>query len=89
MAFDGLVISALTDEFARCLTGGRINKIYQPESDELILTIKNNGNNYRLLLSASASLPLAYLTENNKNNPAIAPNFCMLLRKHMYKEADC
>ncbi len=83
MAFDGLVISALTDEFARCLTGGRINKIYQPESDELILTIKNNGNNYRLLLSASASLPLAYLTENNKNNPAIAPNFCMLLRKHI------
>ena len=83
MAFDGLVISALTDDFARCLTGGRINKIYQPESDELILTIKNNGNNYRLLLSASASLPLAYLTENNKNNPAIAPNFCMLLRKHI------
>lgn len=83
MAFDGLVISALTDEFASCLTGGRINKIYQPESDELILTIKNNGNNYRLLLSASASLPLAYLTENNKNNPAIAPNFCMLLRKHI------
>lgn len=83
MAFDGLVISALTDEFSRKLTGGRINKIYQPESDELILTIKNNGNNYRLLLSASASLPLAYLTENNKSNPAIAPNFCMLLRKHI------
>ena len=48
MAFDGLVISALTDEFSGALTGGRINKIYQPESDELILTIKNNGNNFEI-----------------------------------------
>lgn len=83
MAFDGLAISNLVYEFDRLLTGGRINKIYQPENDELILTIKNNGSTYRLLLSASASLPLAYLTESNKSNPAIAPNFCMLLRKHL------
>ena len=83
MAFDGLVIAALTDEFSRALTGGRIQKIYQPEADELMITIKNERTNYRLLLSASASLPLAYFTENTKANPAVAPNFCMLLRKHL------
>lgn len=83
MAFDGLTISNLVYEFDRLLSGGRINKIYQPENDELILTIKNNGSTYRLLLSASASLPLAYITQTNKANPAIAPNFCMLLRKHI------
>lgn len=83
MAFDGIVIAALTDEFKRRLTGGRIHKIYQPESDELILTIKNQKENIRLLLSASASLPLAYITGENKQNPLSAPNFCMLLRKHI------
>ena len=66
MAFDGFVVAALTDEFSRTLTGGRIQKIYQPESDELILTIKNERTNYKLLLSASASLPLAFFTENPK-----------------------
>ena len=83
MAFDGFVVAALTDEFSRTLTGGRIQKIYQPESDELILTIKNERTNYKLLLSASASLPLAFFTENPKPNPMTAPNFCMLLRKHL------
>lgn len=83
MAFDGLVIAALTDEFSRALTGGRIQKIYQPEADELMITIKNERTNYKLLLSASASLPLAYFTENAKPNPMTAPNFCMLLRKHL------
>lgn len=83
MAFDGLVIAGLTDEFSRALTGGRIQKIYQPENDELIITIKNERTNYKLLLSASAALPLAYFTESTKPNPMTAPNFCMLLRKHL------
>ncbi len=83
MAFDGLVIANLTHELKRELCGGRINKIYQPEGDELVLTIKNNRTNFRLLISASASLPLVYLTEESQNNPLTAPNFCMLLRKHL------
>ena len=83
MAFDGLVIANLAHELKSALCGGRINKIYQPENDALVLTIKNNRNNYRLLLSASASLPLVYLTEESQNNPLTAPNFCMLLRKHL------
>lgn len=83
MAFDGITIAALKAEFIDTLFNGRIYKIAQPEPDELLLTIKNNSNQYRLLLSASASLPLAYLTEENKPSPLQAPGFCMLLRKHI------
>jgi predicted ribosome quality control (RQC) complex YloA/Tae2 family protein len=83
MAFDGITIAALTAELKEKLEGGRIYKIAQPEKDELLLTIKNNGNQYRLILSADASLPLLYLTEDNKKSPMNAPNFCMLLRKHI------
>ena len=83
MAFDGITIANITKEFSDKLTGGRIRKIAQPENDELILTIKAAEGTYRLLMSASASLPLIYLTENNKPSPMTAPNFCMLLRKHI------
>lgn len=83
MAFDGIVIANLVWELNTRLIDGRINKIYQPENDAIVLTIKNNRNNYRLLLSASPSLPLVYLTEDTGTNPMVAPNFCMLLRKHI------
>lgn len=83
MAFDGITIANITKELSETLPGGRIYKIAQPESDELLLTIKNNGGQYRLLLSADASLPMVYLTENNKPSPMTAPGFCMLLRKHL------
>jgi len=83
MAFDGITIACLQKELSEKLTGGRIQKITQPEGDELLLTIKSNGTQYRLLLSASASLPLVYLTESNKPGPMTAPGFCMLLRKHL------
>lgn len=83
MALDGIVIANVVKELNDCLTGGRINKIAQPEKDELLLTIKNNREQYKLLISAGASLPLIYLTEDNKPSPLTAPNFCMLLRKHL------
>lgn len=83
MAFDGIVIANLSRELNDALAGGRISKIAQPEKDELLFTIKHQKNNRRLLISASASLPLAYLTEHNKPGPLTAPNFCMLLRKHI------
>jgi predicted ribosome quality control (RQC) complex YloA/Tae2 family protein len=83
MAFDGITIANITKELSEKLIGGRIRKIAQPENDELILTIKSAEGNFRLLISASASLPLIYLTENNKPSPLTAPNFCMLLRKHI------
>lgn len=83
MAFDGITISALVAEFNDKLLNGRLHKIAQTESDELLLTIKNGKNQYRLLISANASLPLIYLTDKNKPAPLTAPNFCMLLRKHI------
>ena len=83
MALDGTVIAAMAQELRGCIVGGRISKIAQPETDELMLTIKNERKNYRLLISAGASLPLIYLTEENKPAPMTAPNFCMLLRKHL------
>ena len=83
MAFDGITISNIVAELNHTIVNGKINKIAQPEADELIFTIKNQRTQYRLFLSASASLPLIYLTENNKPGPLTAPNFCMLLRKHI------
>ena len=83
MAFDGIVVSNLVHELNDTILGGRISKIAQPESDALLLTIKGQRSLHRLLLSASASLPLAYLTGKNQAGPLTAPNFCMLLRKHI------
>ncbi len=83
MAFDGIVISNLVKELNAYMLNGRISKIAQPESDELLLTVKGSQGQVRLLLSASASLPLIYLTKQNKQSPMTAPNFCMLLRKHI------
>ena len=65
MAFDGIVISNLVWELSERLTDGRINKIYQPENDAIVLTIKNNRNNYRLLLSAS---PASGLSDRGHRN---------------------
>lgn len=83
MAFDGITIANITSELNHNLVGCRVYKIAQPEQDELILTIKGNSTQCRLLLSADASLPLVYLTDVNKPSPLNAPNFCMLLRKHI------
>lgn len=83
MAFDGIVISNLSYELHSNLVGGRISKISMPEENELIFTIKNNAKTYRLFISASASLPLIYLTDMNKPAPKVAPAFLMLLRKYI------
>jgi len=83
MAFDGITISALVHELNTKLVGGRFFKIAQPETDELQITIKQAKEQYRLLISASASLPLVYLTSHSKTAPLTAPNFCMVLRKHL------
>ncbi len=83
MAFDGVTIAAIVKELNDTCLGGRLYKIAQPESDELLLTIKTGDGQRRLLLSADASLPLVYLTGQNKPSPMTAPGFCMLLRKHL------
>ena len=83
MAFDGITVACMAHELHKNLSGGRISKIARPGTDELFLTIRSQEGNFRLLLSASASLPLVYLTQTNKPSPLTAPNFCMLLRKHI------
>ena len=83
MAFDGITIANLIYDMNQKIQNGRISKIAQPEPDELLLTIKGTDGQYRLILSASASLPLVYFTNDNKPSPMTAPNFCMLLRKHI------
>ncbi|MCI7627401.1 MAG: NFACT family protein [Blautia glucerasea] len=83
MAFDGITIAAMVKELNTSLKGGRINKIAQPESDELLITARGQDGQKRLLLSASPSLPLLYFTSKNRISPLTAPNFCMLLRKHI------
>ena len=71
MAFDGITMANLTWEFKQTLEGGRIQKIAQPEKDELILTIKGNRKTIRLQISASASLPLIYEASQNKPSSII------------------
>ena len=83
MAFDGITIANIVHELRETLLDGRINKIAQPEEDELLFAVKTPSGMKRLYISASASLPLIYLTETNKPSPMVAPNFCMLLRKHI------
>ena len=83
MALDGITIANIVKEMRDALLGGRIAKIAQPEADELLITVKAPSGQRRLYISASASLPLVYLTDENKPSPFTAPNFCMLLRKHI------
>jgi len=83
MPFDGFVTQCIAEELNILLAGGRIDKIQQPERDEIRLTIRNNGVNYRLLMSSNAASPRIHLTESVKENPEKAPMFCMLLRKHL------
>ena len=83
MAFDGITIACLAAELRDSLLGGRIHKIAQPEADELLVTCKGTKGVQKLLISASASLPYFYFTQQNKTSPLTAPSFCMLLRKHI------
>lgn len=83
MSFDGLFTRAMTDELARELKGGRISKIHQPYKNEIILVIRANGKNHKLLLSAHPSYARVQITEESYDNPSEPPMFCMLLRKHL------
>ena len=83
MPFDGLTLGLVADELNAALTGGRVNKIVQPERDEIILTIRSGGANRQLLLSATANCARAHLTTTRKSSPLEPPALCMLMRKHI------
>ena len=83
MSYDGIMTRAVVTELKDLLTGGRIDKVYQHEKDELIIHVYCKGKNHRLLISASSNNPRLYLTNHSKRNPQTPPMFCMLLRKHL------
>ena len=82
MAMDGLNLHASLIEMQQ-LIGGKIDKVQQPERDELLLGVHTANGNFKLLLSASAANTRAHLTQVKRTNPADAPMFCMLLRKRI------
>lgn len=82
MAFDGLLTTAMTVELQQLVTG-RITKIHQPNTQEIVLQIRANGENYKLLFSIHSAYARVHLTEQTIDNPAEPPMFCMLLRKHL------
>ncbi|MNO61229.1 hypothetical protein D3C76_518710 [compost metagenome] len=81
MALDGIVTRSIVHELQICV-GGRINKIHQPSANDIVLQLRSNGGNHRLLLSANPTYPRVHFTEQSYPNPLEAPMFCMLLRKH-------
>jgi predicted ribosome quality control (RQC) complex YloA/Tae2 family protein len=83
MSFDGLFTKAMVDELVHSLKGGRITKVQQPYKNEVILSIRANGVNQKLLLSAHPSYARVQLTNESYENPSEPPMFCMLLRKHI------
>lgn len=83
MSFDGFVTRCVTDELRSKLLNGKIDKVYQPEKDEIILSVRTRSGNSKLLLSASASNPRIHLTEVQRENPMTPPMLCMLMRKHL------
>lgn len=84
MAFDGIMMHALCDEINRTLAFAKVDKVLQPERDEIVLQFRTlDRQTRRLLICANPSAPRICLTAQHKENPAVAPNFCMLLRKHL------
>lgn len=83
MAFDGIFLNSIKDDLYKKLIGGRIDKIFQPYDDEIIIGVRNGGENYKLLITKTSSCPRIQLTALTRKNPEQPPMFCMLLRKHL------
>ena len=83
MAYDGIITYGITEELKERLTFGKIEKVYQPGSEELVLQIHTRKGNVKLYASAASQAARVCLTDGKFVNPAAPPNFCMLLRKHI------
>lgn len=83
MAFDGIVTKAVVSELNTCLINGKINKIFEPNKNEILLGIYSRGKNYCLDISIDSVNYRINLTTNSKPNPQNVLNFCMVLRKHL------
>ena len=83
MAFDAGMLSCVVHEINTVAHGGKIEKIYQPEKDEIVLSVRASGKSHRLVINVGSSCPRMGFTQIQKENPMQAPMFCMLLRKHL------
>lgn len=83
MGSDLFALSALARELNDNLQGARIDKIQQPEIDELRFFVRSKGKNQCLVVSCNAGAPRIHLTNSKKVSPQVAPNLCMLLRKYL------
>ena len=82
MAFDGIVTKAIVTELQE-LVGSKIDKVHEPDRNTIVLGLYSQGKNYALNICIDAHNCRLNLTTHNKLNPLVAPNFCMLLRKHL------
>lgn len=83
MALDALCLAAVLRELNASIEGGRIDKIHQPGARDIVLGVRGNQGNVKVLLSADPSHPRIHLTTLERENPDKPPMFCMLLRKHL------
>lgn len=83
MPLDAICLGAVTNELNTVLTGCRIEKVYQPDRDEIVIQTRGQGGARRLLVSIAAGTPRVHFIETARENPAVPPMFCMLLRKHV------
>ncbi len=83
MAFDGIVTMAVASELQSIITTGKIDKVYQPETDELVFNIHTKSGNVKLFASANSASSRVHLIEDTLPNPPAPLSFCMLLRKHI------
>lgn len=83
MSLDGCVVSNIVFELNNKLKNAKVNKIYQPNDEEIIVNLRLGTNKYKLLISANAGEARIHLTEREIENPITPPDFCMLLRKHL------
>lgn len=83
MPFDGIVLRRLKIELESELVEGKVERIYQPNQFEINLYVYKLGKTKKLIISANPSIPRIYITEKQKKNPEVAPNFCMILRKNL------
>ncbi len=83
MAFDAGFLAAVIAEIKLQAVGGRIEKVYQPRADEIVLQMRGREGGKKLLFRCGASDPRVSFTENIRDNPAVPPSLCMLLRKHL------
>lgn len=83
MPLDAIALGAVSYELNNVLSGGKIEKVHQPERDELLFVIKSNRETYKLVISAGSAHSRIHLVQESKENPSVPPMFCMLLRKHL------